>query len=30
MDLDFEKMNDPLAPHNRYYITKWPVRLGVV
>jgi hypothetical protein len=22
MDLDFEKINDPLAPHNRYYITK--------
>uniref|UniRef100_A0ACD5XFI8 Uncharacterized protein n=1 Tax=Avena sativa TaxID=4498 RepID=A0ACD5XFI8_AVESA len=22
MDLDFERINDPLAPHNRYYITK--------
>lgn len=22
MDLDFEKMTDPRAPHNRFYITK--------
>jgi hypothetical protein len=28
MDLDLKKMTDPRAPHNRFYITKWKVRLA--